>query len=122
MNRPEQAIHKTILAGLRQLLPHGWRVVHVPNKPRSEIAGAIEKSMGAQAGFPDLMILGRTEERGPTTYFLEVKAPKGRTSAAQLQFHDDLTDLGFAVAVVKSWEDALEQCRKWRLPLKRTFP
>jgi hypothetical protein len=119
----EQAIHKQILHGLRVMLPRGWIVQHTPNKPRSKVSGAIEKSMGAVAGWPDLMVLGYCEKReSATAWFFEVKKPKGTTSNAQVTVHDKLMDLGFRVAVVRSWEDALEACRDWDLPIRAKFP
>jgi hypothetical protein len=115
----ESAIQRAIVQGLRLLLPHGWQVVAVPNKPRSRISGAQEKAMGARAGFPDLMVLGQLYSvQRPAAWFLEVKKDGGRLSTAQREFHDRLKDLGFGVAVVRSLDDAIEAGHSWSWPLR----
>lgn len=134
-SNPEQVVHRAILQWLRAVLPHGWQVVHVANKPRSKIAGAIEKKLGAMAGFPDLMILGCVEREHyygtiderigvetPVAYFLEVKSEKGRPSIEQLDLHDKLTDLGFSVSIVRSIDDTRKFCRQHGLPLREVTP
>jgi hypothetical protein len=124
MKRLEQDIHKTIRQGLQILLPRDWRIVHAPNGgKRGVVEGRHLKEMGMSAGFPDLMILGYCEQREvATAWFLEVKAPKGRIGPEQRDWHDSLRDLGFGIEVVKSFEDALEVCRGWGLPLKNVWP
>lgn len=109
----EQSIHKAILSYLRATLPHGWIVQHTPNKPRSVIAGAVEKAMGAVKGWPDLAVYGPG-----SVHFLEIKAEKGRLSDAQWLVHDGLRDLGFQVAVVRSVDDVRAKVREWGLPSK----
>lgn len=109
----EQAIHKAILGYLRTTLPHGWVIQHTPNKPRSMVAGAIEKSMGAIKGWPDLAVYGPG-----SVHFIEVKAEKGRLSDAQWLVHDGLRDLGFPVTVVRSVDDVRAKVKEWGLPSK----
>lgn len=120
MVRHEDPIHIAIIDYLRATLPHGWVIQHTPNKPRSKIAGAQEKRMGALAGWPDIAVYGR-ETGGtpyPTAFFLEVKAPKGRVSENQHTVHDKLLDLGFDVAVVRSVDDVRAKVKEWGLPSK----
>jgi hypothetical protein len=114
----ESAIQRAIVTGLRQLLPHGWIVQSTANKPRSAVAGAIEKSMGAIKGWPDLAVYGPRWDGVPWCWFFEVKAAKGRTSEAQLQVHDRLIDLGFKVGVVRNLKDACSYGETWGWPLK----
>lgn len=111
MKRPEQAIQRTIVQGLRAALPHGWLVAAVANKPRSRIAGAIEKSMGTLKGFPDLLVIGPGR-----TFYIEVKAEKGRLSPDQSHVRDRLLDLQQPHAVVRSWEDVCQLARDWEWP------
>lgn len=123
----ESAIQRDIVRTLRLALPHGWIVQATANKPRSRIAGAIEKGMGAVAGWPDLAIYGalvtecdgcaREGER-PFAGFMEVKTETGRLSEEQRACHDRLTENGFRVAVVRSVADALVTARAWGLPLR----
>jgi hypothetical protein len=117
----EAQIQCAIVAGLRMLLPFGWLVVHTANKPRSAVAGALEKKMGAIAGMPDLAVYGPAcapRELSPPTWFIEVKAGKGRLSEAQREVHDRLKDLGYGVGVARSLDDALALGRSWRWPLR----
>jgi hypothetical protein len=118
ITREEDGVHIAILNYLRTVLPHGWRVKHVPNQPRSAIAGLRQKRMGAIAGWPDLMIFGPK----PHTYFIEVKASKGRVRDNQTEVHDALKDLDYSVGVARSIEDARKLCRAWELPIKDTAP
>jgi hypothetical protein len=117
----EAQIQKAIVQGLRQLLPWGWLIQSTANKPRSKVAGAIEKSMGAIAGWPDLAVYGPAcapRELSPPTWFIEVKAGKGRLSEAQREVHDRLKDLGYGVGVARSLDDALALGLAWRWPLR----
>lgn len=112
----EDAIHKSILKYLRWSLPKGWLVVHVPNGgSRTPIEGAKMKALGVVAGWPDLSIYGPTG-----SYFMEVKAPKGRLSQCQHRIIDQLSDMGRHVAVVRSLDEAQAYAREWNLPLRGT--
>ena len=77
MRGREDQIHVTLLNYFRAALPPDWLVIHVPNNPRSRIAGARLKRLGMHAGFPDLMILG-PERR---VYFAEIKCEADYTGA-----------------------------------------
>lgn len=120
----EDQVHVAILDYLRAVLPHGWLIKHVPNKPRSKIQGGREKRMGAIKGWPDLEIWGFEHLPGvlpytsPTVWVIEVKAQKGRVRPEQSEVHDKLKGLGFPVGVARSIEDARSLCRKWGLPLR----
>jgi hypothetical protein len=127
MKRPEEALQRAIIRGLRLGLPHGFMVHHSPNGgKRSKVEGAIFKALGTVPGWPDITIMGvRHFEDGkpleapePVCCFMEVKAMSGRLTDAQMKCHDRLTDLGFKVAVVRSWNDVVDRCRAWQLPLR----
>lgn len=111
----EGPIHRQILRYLRVSLPHGWVITHAANKPRSAQQGAREKAMGATAGWPDLQILGAGPD-GPSSWFMEIKAPGGRVSDDQREAHDALLDIGFPVRVIRSIDDARKAVADWRLP------
>ena len=124
MTRHEDHIQRAIVQALTISLPYGWIVMAVPNKPRSKVAGAIEKSMGAQKGWPDLQIMGRLigedpADAAPFAGFLEVKTKSGRVRPEQHEMHDRLRKCGFPVAVVRSVDDALATAREWGLPVKK---
>ena len=101
---PEAAIQRAIIDRLRW---HGVMAIHVPNAgKRSAIAGRRVKAEGLRPGFPDLVAL-----QGGRCAFLEVKAPKGRLSPAQVECHAELERQGFSVAVVTSQDEAIAALR-----------
>jgi hypothetical protein len=118
----EETIHRSIVQYLRAVLPHGWIVQHTANKPRSKVAGGIEKSLGAIKGWPDIAIYGARQGYRdlwyPVVAFLEVKAPKGRVTPEQSAVHDRLKAMGFLVAVVRSIDNVQDISRAWGLPTR----
>lgn len=127
MTVSEDDIQAAIVRALRLALPHGWIVQSTANKPRSAIAGAREKRMGAIAGWPDVTVLGLLIDADPInarpfTGFIEVKTRTGRVRPEQHNIHDRLRDCGFPVAVARSVDDALEIAREWGLPLRIATP
>jgi hypothetical protein len=73
--RPEQAIHKAVVAHLRQRGVPGLVFWHTPNGVRGRsrkhhVQGAIAKGMGVRAGVSDLVLLHRGR-----AYALELKTP-----------------------------------------------
>jgi hypothetical protein len=119
----EEALHRSIVHYLRATLPHGWIVQHTANRPRSKVAGGIEKSLGAVKGWPDIAIYGNESGGTPyaTAFFMEVKTAKGRLSPEQREVHDRLKDIGFDVAVVRSIDDVRAVVGKWGLPSRDTW-
>jgi hypothetical protein len=119
----EEPIHVSIVTYLRTTLPKDWVVMHTPNNPRSEAAGARLKRMGMIAGWPDITLLGVIPGRWqPFMGFLEVKAPKGALRPAQKECHRSLQSLGFPVAVVRSIEDVRVVADAWGLPSRDVKP
>ena len=112
----EDDIQRAIVKYLRHVLPAGFIVQSTANKPRSAVAGAREKSMGAVAGWPDLAVYGQAEDEKPTAWFIEVKAPAGRLSDVQHEVHDRLKLAGFSVGIARSVDDVREMVRAWGLP------
>ena len=101
---PEAAIQRAIIDRLRW---HGVLVVSVPNEGRrSTREGYRLKQNGMRPGFPDLIAM----QRGLVA-FLECKAPGGRLSEAQAEFHRELERHGMAVATVRSQDEAIEFLR-----------
>jgi hypothetical protein len=98
--RVEDSIHRSIVHWLRAVLPAA-EVLHVPNAPRSAVAGARLKGLGLRAGAPDLLLM----LPGGQGLWIEVKAPKGRLSPAQHAFADRCQALGWPVVVARSIDD-----------------
>jgi hypothetical protein len=120
MSLSESQIHVAIVDYLNAVLPakDGWFVQHTPNKPRSAIQGAKEKRMGAQKGWPDLMIVGPRKDPEPQGWFMEVKKPGGRLSPEQKAMHARLIKVGFGVGTVKSVEEARRLAIAFGLPIR----
>jgi hypothetical protein len=104
---PERAIQ---IAIKRRLALSGVVCHHSPNAARrSAITGVRLKQEGMITGWPDLTLVGPDKR----VAFLEVKAPKGRTSAAQDDCIAMLRRMGHDVAVVRSQDDAVLMLQEW---------
>lgn len=67
-----------------------------------QVAGGILKGDGVKAGFPDLIFVWRGG-----IAFIEVKRPKNSTlSVEQRAVHEILRNMGWAVGIAKSADDA----------------
>src|SRR6056297_3037356 len=104
---PEADLQRAVVTALRFALPPSAILHHCANEvteagPRGSKRQAILVGMGVYPGFADLMVLcdGRV-------LFLELKAPKGRLSPAQVGFRDAVLAQGHAWALVRSLDDAL---------------
>lgn len=110
----ESPVQRAIVAYLRRVLPDA--IVHhsanegVRGGKAGWLDGALAKSAGQVAGFPDLIVIPWANI-GPL--FLEVKSPTGRTSAAQAAMLDRLGALGYRVAVVRSIDDVRARLAEW---------
>lgn len=103
---------------IRLLATAGFEAVHVPNG--SHLAGnaiarakqmAALKADGLRIGFPDLLVLGKSEGQ---IGFLECKREKGGVmSTEQLGWRDRLQGLGWPWHLVCVPEDALVALRVW---------
>jgi hypothetical protein len=115
MDRPEQQIHKTVVAHLRQRGAPGLVFWHTPNgvrgnRRKDHVQGAIAKGMGARAGVCDLILLHESN-----VYGLELKAEGGRTTAAQDEFMADFRDAGGYAMAVEGLDRALKVLEQWGL-------
>jgi hypothetical protein len=104
---PERAIQ---IAIKRRLALSGVVCHHSPNAGRrSAITGVRLKQEGMITGWPDLTLVGPDKRIA----FLEVKAEKGRTSAAQDDCLAMLRRMGHDVAVVRSQDEAVLMLQEW---------
>lgn len=109
MDRPEQDLHRAVVAHLKTRGAPGLVWWHTPNgaflggkrnRKGMAIQGAIMKSLGARAGVSDLVFLYRGH-----FYALELKAPGNKPTEHQYEFMDDVKDAdGFA-----AWSDNLDR-------------
>ena len=82
---------------------------HTPNGGyRNAIEAKRFKSLGVTPGMPDLFIL-----KGGRLYGLELKAEKGRPTAAQKAMHQALEAAGATVAIATGLDPAIQQLEQW---------
>ena len=92
-NRPEQQIQRAVVQYLGIMENLGeLTFFHVPNGGRrTKTEASIFKGLGVRAGVPDLVLLFP----GGKCAFVEIKADKGRLSAAQKAFRNTAEAMGF---------------------------
>lgn len=115
MDRPEQDIQKTVVKHLRQRGVPGLVFWHTPNgvagrTRKHMIQGAIAKGMGARAGVSDLIAV-----HDGKIFALELKAPGGRPTEAQLEFISDMENAGAFTCVAEGLDSALGALELWGL-------
>lgn len=115
MERPEQAIQKTVVKHLRQRGVPGLVFVHPSNgvkggRRRDHIQGAIAKGMGVRAGASDLLLW-----HDGKSFALELKAPGGRPTEAQLEFIADMDRAGAFTCVAEGLDPAIRTLETWGL-------
>jgi hypothetical protein len=109
--RPEQQIQRAVFQHLAQRGAKGVFAFHVPNGgKRRPVEAAILKGMGVRSGVPDIVAVHQGR-----TYGLELKAPGGRISEAQLKAIADMEAAGAYTAVAEGLDRALAVLEAWGL-------
>jgi hypothetical protein len=106
----EAEIHRAVIEHIELRGAAGLVYFHVPNAPRSAIAGRKLKDLGMRAGVSDLIMVHQG-----CVYALEIKAEGGHLSQPQRQFLADFQHAGGRTAVCRGLDEALSTLRKWRL-------
>jgi hypothetical protein len=95
---PEDAIQRAIVAHYRKRAVPGTFIFAVPNGGyRRPVQATILKATGTVAGVPDTIWI-----KGGLVYGLELKAPGGRATEAQLTTIEQMDAAG-ALVVLESW-------------------
>jgi hypothetical protein len=111
MKRVEQQIHIAVAQHLRTRAVPGMVWFHVPNGGlRTKREAALLKAMGVRSGVADLILF-----HGGKLYALEIKAPGGRATEAQLQFLSDIDRAGAFTALPVGLDAALATLESWGL-------
>lgn len=109
MKRPEQEIHRNVVAHLNWRAMPGVFFFHPANGGRrSKVEAAIFKGLGVKSGVPDLIIFYRAQIFG-----LELKATYGRLSPSQRQCLDAMEVAGARTAIAHSLDEALVTLECW---------
>lgn len=111
IRRPEQQIQKAVVQHLRLRGVKGLVFFHVPNGGRrSAHEGAIFKSLGVRAGVSDLILVHEGK-----IFAMELKAPGGRATEAQMAFQSDIDAAGAFTAMPEGIDAALQTLEAWGL-------
>jgi hypothetical protein len=113
--QPETEIHKAVVRHLWTRPTPGGVWFHPPNGGQRNIIEAVRfKSLGVRAGVSDIIAL-----RNKEAFALELKAPGGRPTEAQLEFQSDFRAAGGHAVVAEGLDEALRILEAWNL-LKRS--
>lgn len=116
--QPEQVFQASLVKSLAMVLDPSCVLFAVPNGGfRTAIEAKVLIGQGVLPGMPDLMVLF-----GGTAAGMELKAPKGALTAAQVAIHQRLARAGIPVAVVRNLEEALAFLRRVGAPLRIKSP
>jgi hypothetical protein len=101
--QPEAQLQRSLIEHLRWCARSDVWWTHLPNGGwRSPVEGAIFKSLGVQAGSPDLLII-----RAGAPLFLEFKARGRKLSPTQIECHDALRRAGATVETADNIDAAI---------------
>lgn len=117
MNHDERRLHIAIWDWLQVALPPDAVAVHPANgEYRTAKTGALLKRMGVVAGISDFLIFwnGRC-------FAIEVKAPGGRVSPAQIAMAQRLQRAGVMTTIVYKMEAVETFLRSVGMPLRATL-
>lgn len=109
--RPEDVIQRAVVQHLRQRGVPDLLFLHVPNGgKRRPVEAAIFKGLGVLAGTSDILLwhAGRS-------FALELKAPGGRATEAQLEFQSRFSRAGGFCCLAEGLDAALRTLESWNL-------
>jgi hypothetical protein len=110
-SNPESAIHKVVCQHLRARGVRGLLWWHTPNGGARDVITATNmKRLGTLAGVSDLLLLheGRL-------FALELKAPRGRATEAQVAFQQAVLAAGGCAAIAAGIDGAVDVLKSWGL-------
>jgi hypothetical protein len=116
--REEFAEQVRLVEMLQELLDPAFMFFSaLENRPRSALAGALQRRQGVRAGLPDLMIVAYWKP----PVFVEMKSKRGVPSPAQRRVFADLRAMGADVYVARSAAAALEALRWSNVPFRQPW-
>ncbi len=111
---PEEQLQMATVKFLRHALDANAMFFAVPNGGlRSRTEAMRFKATGTIAGMPDLFVIFSGKTLG-----IELKAPKGRLSDAQINCHAKLMSAGVRVGVCRSLEEVVSELLMAGVPLR----
>lgn len=117
MRRPEEQLHRQVVAFLRQAVPAPpegpWFTHPVNETRRSKAEAGVAKALGQRAGTPDLLLCFQGRLIG-----IELKAAKGRLADRQAECQRDLMLAGAAVTTVRSLDEFAGFLKQLGVPIR----
>lgn len=119
MDRPEQDLQRALFQHIRQRGVPGLVAWHTPNgaylggkrsRKGVAIAGSIMKGLGVLPGVSDIIAVYDGK-----VFALELKAPGGRATEAQLEFISNMERAGAFTCVAEGLDRALKTLEMWGL-------
>jgi hypothetical protein len=119
IRRPEQAIQKAVVEHLKVRGVRGLVFWHTPqgvmyggkrSRKGVNIQGSIMAGMGVRAGVSDLILVHEGK-----IFAMELKAPGGRATEAQMAFQSDIDAAGAFTAMPEGIDAALQTLEAWGL-------
>jgi hypothetical protein len=108
---PEQQIHRAVVQHLRARGVKGLVFIHPANGGyRKPTEAKIMKGLGVRAGTSDLLLW-----HAGKAFALELKAPGGRPTEAQMQFISDFGNAGGYGCICSGLDQALKTLESWGL-------
>jgi VRR-NUC domain len=109
--RPEQDIQRALFEHIDRRGVPGLVAIHCPNGGwRSPIEGAILRGLGVTPGGPDVLLWFDCK-----AFAIELKSEAGRTTEAQLEMLNRLSEAGVFTAICHSLDRALAVLESWSL-------
>src|SRR6478609_642957 len=109
--RPEQTIQRSVVQHLRCRGARGAVWWHVPNGGfRRPAEAKILAGLGVRAGVADICVV-----HDGKFFALELKAPSGRSSDAQIAFRDEISAAGGFAAEAVGLDAAIRCLESWGL-------
>jgi hypothetical protein len=114
--QPEAQLQRAIVQHYRQRAASGTFMFAVPNGgARRPVEAAIRRATGTVAGVPDTIWI-----KGGQVFALELKAPGGRPTEAQLATIAKMEAAGARCCIVEGLDRALAVLEAWHLLEGRT--
>lgn len=110
---PEADLQAQVCKFLTHALPKDAWFGAVPLGGGGRIRGQQLKRTGSKAGTPDILVIHQG-----MAIWLELKAPKGPVSDAQLYCHAQLRRAASAVYIVRSLDDTIAALTDFGVPLR----
>ena len=109
--RPEDAIQRAVFAHIRTRGVHGLVAIHPANGGyRRPVEAKILRGLGVTAGVPDILAW-----HDGKAYAMEIKSECGRTSEAQLEMLNRLSEAGVFTAIAHGVDCAVAILEAWEL-------